>query len=606
MGFHSLTKGNLMRTVRHSAWTVRSMVSTGTLALACGGTAAIRASTDRPPVTLEEHQSVQRPASDLGLRLTSPPGQDLLRGVIPSTVRITQVNVNAAQQNIVGDAANEPSLAHDPRFPSRIAVGWRQFDTVASNFRQAGVAWSNDAGRTWNASKLQAGTFRSDPVLRARPDGTIIYNSLRGDFESFNFLSSDGGKNWSGPFQGLGGDKTWIAIDKTNGPGRGFVHANWNVGGNNYLPNTYARSVDGGFNWGDLTTPDTVGVFGTNYVGPDGELYTFGVPNSTSTSTFWLNKSVDANTALSTPTFTLTTVNMGGAFQIGGTPNPGGILGQPQVVVDTSNGPRRGWVYLLATVNPPTADNADIAFARSTDGGVTFEPPQRINPEPVSAGSWQWFATLGIAPNGRLDVVYNSTDGTVNAQTSKIMYIASDDGGATWSTPLQLAGAFNSNAGFPQQNKIGDYYDIESDDLGASVIVSATFTGGQDVYYIRIGEEDNNRNGRPDSIDIAFGFDPDCNHNGVPDSADIASGFSTDLDLDGRPDGCAASCAGDFNLDGTVDDADFVMFASSYNVLLCSQPSMPIGCRADLNSDGFVDDQDFVIFATAYEALLCP
>lgn len=213
---------------------------------------------------------------------------------------------------------------------------------------------------------------------------------------------------------------------------------------------------------------------------------------------------------------------------------------------------------------------------------------------------------MGIAPNGRLDVLYNSTDGTVNAQTSKIMYIASDDGGTTWSTPLQLTGTFNSNAGFPQQNKIGDYHDIESDDLGASVIVSATFTGGQDVYYIRIGEEDNNRNGRPDSIDIAFGFDPDCNHNGVPDSADIASGYSTDFDLDGRPDGCAASCAGDFNLDGFVDDSDFVMFAFSYNVLLCAESSMPIGCRADLNSDGFVDDVDFMIFAAAYGALLCP
>lgn len=595
-----------MSTVRHSTRMVRSFVSIAALTLACGGTHALGQWLGGPPVTLEERSSTPRRALEIGPQRTSAPGQKLLRSVVPSTVRITQVNVNAAQQNILGDAANEPSLAHDPRFPSRIAVGWRQFDSVASSFRQAGVAWSNDAGRTWHASKLDAGTFRSDPVLRANANGQIVYNSLRGDFEGFNFLSSDGGRNWSGPFPSFGGDKTWIAIDKTNGPGRNFVHANWNVGGNNYLPNTYARSVDGGFNWGDLTTPDTVGVFGTNCVGPDGELYAFGVPNSTSTSTFRLNKSVDANNALATPTFTLTTVNMGGAFQIGGTPNPGGILGQPQVVVDTSNGPRRGWVYLLATVNPPTADNADIAFARSTDGGVTFEPAQRINPEPVSASSWQWFATLGIAPNGRLDVVYNSTDGTVNAQTSKIMYIASEDGGTTWSTPLQLTGTFNSNAGFPQQNKIGDYHDIESDDMGASVIVSATFTGGQDVYYIRIGEEDNNRNGRPDSIDIAFGFDPDCNHNGVPDSADIASGLSTDLDSDGRPDGCAASCAGDFNLDGTVDDADFVMFAFSYNVLLCADGSMPIGCRADLNSDGVVDDQDFVIFATAYNALLCP
>jgi hypothetical protein len=560
--------------------------------------------TQAQPLVLEraDHAAAQRPVATI----PTPPGQDMGGTSVSSSVRITQVNVNAAQQNIAGDAANEPSLAHDPRFPSRVAVGWRQFDTISSNFREAGVAWSNDAGRTWHASELQSGTFRSDPVLRALPDGTIIYNSLRGDFEIFNFLSTDGGRTWSGPFQGLGGDKTWIAVDTSNGPGRGFVHANWNVAGNNYAPDTYARSVDGGFNWGDLTTPSTVGVFGTNDVGPDGELYTFGVPNSTNTSTFRLNKSINANDAFATPTFSLTTVNMGGAFQIGGTPNPGGLIGQPQVVVDCSNGPRRGWVYVLATINPPTADNGDIHFARSTNGGASFEPPQRINPEPVSANSWQWFGTMGISPGGRLDVVYNSTDGTGNLAVSKIMYIASDDGGTTWSTPLQLTGTFNSTVGFPQQNKIGDYYDIESDELGASVIVSATFTGGQDVYYIRIGEEDSNRNERPDSIDIANGFDPDCNHNGVPDSADIASGFSVDVDLDGRPDGCASSCAGDFNLDANVDDADFVMFAFSYNELLCTEASMPIGCRADLNGDGFVDDLDFVLFAAAYDALLCP
>ena len=59
-----------------------------------------------------------------------------------------QVNVDAAGMNILGDAANEPSIAIDPTAPNRITIGWRQFDTVSSNFRQAGVAWSNDGGRT--------------------------------------------------------------------------------------------------------------------------------------------------------------------------------------------------------------------------------------------------------------------------------------------------------------------------------------------------------------------------------------------------------------------------------------------------------------------------
>lgn len=67
-----------------------------------------------------------------------------------------------------------------------------------------------------------------------------------------------------------------------------------------------------------------------------------------------------------------------------------------------------------------------------------------------------------------------------------------------------------------------------------------------------------------------------------------------------------ASCPGDFNSDGFVDDADFVIFAASYNLLDCTDASMPPGCPADLNTDGFVDDSDFVIFAGAYNELVCP
>src|ERR1700716_4199298 len=44
-----------------------------------------------------------------------------------------QVNVDANGQNITGDAANEPSLSVDPSNPNKMAIGWRQFDSVVSN-----------------------------------------------------------------------------------------------------------------------------------------------------------------------------------------------------------------------------------------------------------------------------------------------------------------------------------------------------------------------------------------------------------------------------------------------------------------------------------------
>ncbi|MFO0859446.1 MAG: CotH kinase family protein [Phycisphaerales bacterium] len=65
-------------------------------------------------------------------------------------------------------------------------------------------------------------------------------------------------------------------------------------------------------------------------------------------------------------------------------------------------------------------------------------------------------------------------------------------------------------------------------------------------------------------------------------------------------------CPGDLNGDGPVDDADFVIFVAAYNVLDCTDPSMPANCPADMNDDGFVDDADFVLFVAAYNEFICP
>ena len=55
-----------------------------------------------------------------------------------------------------------------------------------------------------------------------------------------------------------------------------------------------------------------------------------------------------------------------------------------------------------------------------------------------------------------------------------------------------------------------------------------------------------------------------------------------------------------------MDDSDFVLFATAYNVLDCADPAMPANCPADFNRDNVVDDADFVTFVQAYNDLLCP
>src|SRR5436853_2388925 len=131
-----------------------------------------------------------------------------------------QVNVDAQGNNIVGDAANEPSISVDPTDGNKIAIGWRQFNTYTSNFRQSGYGYSTDAGVHWTfPGVLQNNVFRSDPVLDFDDTGNFFYLSLLVDtFCGDIWRSTNGGQSWTerSPNGGAhSGDKEWFTVDKT-------------------------------------------------------------------------------------------------------------------------------------------------------------------------------------------------------------------------------------------------------------------------------------------------------------------------------------------------------------------------------------------------------
>ena len=434
--------------------------------------------------------------------------------------RSVQVNVAPDGQNVFFDAANEPSLAVDPTDRNRIVIGWRQFDLVvgdsATNFRQAGYAYSHDGGQTWTSGVLDSGQFRSDPVLAADGLGIFYYYSLSTLVSCELFISSNGGVSWSAPISAFGGDKAWMTVDRTRSTGRGNIYTHWNKDFTSRSGRDFSRSIDGGFSFEDpIGVPSPDMKWGTLDVGPDGTLYLAGTRRFGSGplgTRHVVARSTNARDASAVPvTFDFVNdVDLGGRAALRRAVNPDGLLGQVWVATDHSSGPTRGNVYVLSSVTPPAApgaenpDEADVNFIRSIDRGATWSDPVRVHDDLFR--DWQWFGTMSVAPNGRIDAIWNDTRSHPAGChvpcvelpcfpcESEMFHAFSTNAGRTWSRNVPVTPAFDSRIGWPpregpfgdQQWKIGDYCHAVSDCNGVNVAYAATFNGEQDVYFLRI------------------------------------------------------------------------------------------------------------------------
>jgi hypothetical protein len=231
------------------------------------------------------------------------------------------------------------------------------------------------------------------------------------------------------------------------------------------------------------------------------------------------------------------------------------------VASDHSGGPTDGNIYALATVDVSGSDPEDVKFARSEDGGQTWSASVRVNDDPPLTQAWQWFGTMSVAPNGRIDVIWNDTRNTGQARLSELYYAYSLDAGQTWSINVPASPVFDSHVGWPQQNKLGDYYDMISDNAAANLAYAATFNDEQDVYFLRLG---------------------DCNDNGTHDGEELADGSGFDINANGILDDC--ECIADLDGDGTVGAADLAILLGTWGP--CA------GCPADFNGDGIINAPD--------------
>ncbi|MGI9545010.1 MAG: sialidase family protein, partial [Cyclobacteriaceae bacterium] len=184
-------------------------------------------------------------------------------------------------------------------------------------------------------------------------------------------------------------------------------------------------------------------------IGPKGELYVawsyddkIYFDRSADQGSTWMEKDVVVAKQLK-----------GWDFEI---PEIGRANGLPITACDISEGPNRGAIYVNWSDQSNGEDDTDIWVAKSTDGGLTWADPVRVNDDPP--GKHQFFTWMAVDPmTGHIYIVFYDRRNYEDARTD--VYLAwSKDGGATFTNELISESPFKPN---PNQF-FGDYNNISA------------------------------------------------------------------------------------------------------------------------------------------------
>lgn len=391
-------------------------------------------------------------------------------------VSIASAHVHSPQ-GIGGDSYRNPTSMHATNVePDSFSWGNTIVTAVQTGrFNNGGgsnVAWatSTDGGRTWRKGNLPGTTVLanppgpwervSDPAVAYDPEHNVWMISTLGILSGagravLTSRSLDGGLTWQNPVVvseiGPGGfyDKNWIACDTwSQSPYYGNCYTEWddNSAGNQMMMST---STDGGVNWGpDRFPPVPSGLGGQPVVQPNGTVV---VPYTANYGSIRAFRSTDGGTNWTSAVFVASQQQH----------NVAGSLRDPPLPSAEVDSTGRIFVAWHDCQFRSSCSANDIVMSTSLDG-VTWTPKTRIPIVEASSQQDNFLPGIGVdpvGPPGRVGVIYYYYPQATVPQLHA-GFISSGDSGATWHTPITLAGPMQTDWAplTTQGYMVGDYF----------------------------------------------------------------------------------------------------------------------------------------------------